>query len=194
MQLYTTPVPNVVFDLYMKELKVAELKVLMVIIRQTSGWSDMHTKSKRKERDWISGSQLALKTGCSKRAINSAIEVLVLKNLINVFSESGAFLDTAVKRRGQQKLFYCLSPAVGSTVENVGKGSLYLCFSKMANANFAEDLRKKYALLMQNLRIYVKEKCLRNKKWKHLHCYLSEYKEIQKEIFIRRIQITASRI
>jgi DNA-binding transcriptional regulator YhcF (GntR family) len=153
MQLHTTPVPNVVFDHYLKELKVAELKVLMVIIRQTSGWSDMQTKSKRKEKDWISGSQLALKTGCSKRAINSAIEELVQKNLINVLSESGAFLDTPEKRRGQQKLFYSLSPAVGSPVENLGKGGLYLCFSQMANANIAEGLRKKLQELTQKMHI-----------------------------------------
>jgi hypothetical protein len=153
MQLHTTPVPNVVFDHYLKELKVAELKVLMVIIRQTSGWRDLQTKSKRKEKDWISGSQLVMKTGCSKRAINSAIEELVQKNLINVLSESGAFLDTPEKRRGQQKLFYCLSPSVLSPVENLGKGGLYLCFSKMANANIAEDLRKKLTELTQKMQI-----------------------------------------
>ena len=109
MQLHTTPVPNVVFDHYLKELKVAELKVLMVIIRQTSGWMDLKTKSKRKERDWISGSQLATKTGCSKRAINSAIEVLVQKNLINVLSEAGGFLDSPEKRRATKAFLLSFS-------------------------------------------------------------------------------------
>jgi hypothetical protein len=153
MNISTTPVPNTLFDTYLKELKLAELKVLLIITRQTLGWEDKKTKSERKELDWISGSQLTIKTGCSKRAINSAIEVLVQKNLINVMSASGAYLDTPEKRRGQQKLFYCLSPSVLSPVENMGKGSLYLCFSRMTNANIAEDLRKKLTELTQKMQI-----------------------------------------
>ncbi len=153
MNIRSTPVPNTLFDTYLRELKLAELKVLLIIIRQTLGWEDKKTKTERKEVDWISGSQLAMKTGCSKRAINSAIEVLIRKNLINVLSESGAFLDTPEKRRGQQKLYYCLSPTVSPPVENVGKEGLYLCFSNMANANHAEDLRKRLQQLTQKMHI-----------------------------------------
>ena len=152
MQQNTTPVPNVVFDNYLKELKIAELKVLLVIIRQTIGWTDKYTKSKRKEKDWISGSQLVFKTGCSIRAINEAIKTLVDRKLIEVLSFSGEILDTAEKRRGQQKLFYRPS-AYFTHVENEGKEGLLQHFTGSANANFAGDLRKKMQELTQNMRI-----------------------------------------
>ena len=52
----TTPVPNILFDALLPTLTESELKVLLVIIRQTYGWFDFKTK-KRKQRDWISYSQ-----------------------------------------------------------------------------------------------------------------------------------------
>jgi len=48
-----TGVPNQVFDIHLQHLGYAELKILLVIIRQTYGWRDKKTKS-HKERDWIS--------------------------------------------------------------------------------------------------------------------------------------------
>ena len=53
MQTKSTPVPNAVFDEHLKELKAAELKVLLIIIRQTLGWEDKSSRSQRKECDWI---------------------------------------------------------------------------------------------------------------------------------------------
>jgi len=153
MQSNTTPVPNVLFDYYLKELKLAELKILLVIIRQTSGWRDNYTKSKRKERDWISGSQLVLKTGSSMRAINEAIQVLVQKKLIDVLSFSGEVLDAPEKRRGQQKLFYRSASAIYAYADNEGKESEQPCISNHPNANFAGDLRKKVQELTQKMRI-----------------------------------------
>jgi len=153
MQLSTTPVPNIIFDFYLSDLKVADLKVLLIIIRQTLGWKDNYTKSKRKERDWISGSQLVLKTGCSQRAINAAIQSLVQKKIITVLSEAGDLLDTPEKRRGQQKLFYCLPSAIISLVENEGKESVYHHIFPSANANFAGDFCKNLHELTQKLHI-----------------------------------------
>lgn len=153
MQPNTTAVPNVLFDHYLKELKIAELKILLVIIRQTSGWRDKFSKSKRKERDWISGSQLELKTGSSMRAINEAIQTLVQKKLIEVSSYSGEVLDVPEKRRGQQKLFYRSASAIYAYEDNVGKESEMPCISKHPNANFAGDLRKKVQELTQKMRI-----------------------------------------
>ena len=45
------------FDVHLKELKQAELKVLLIVIRQTLGWADRRGMLGRKEMDWISGSQ-----------------------------------------------------------------------------------------------------------------------------------------
>ncbi|MFA6922902.1 MAG: hypothetical protein WC223_01490 [Bacteroidales bacterium] len=149
----TTPVPNAVFDFYLKDLKVAELKVLLIVIRQTLGWEDKKTKSERKELDWISNNQLAMKTGCSLRAINDALSILSKKNLIAVLSNSGELLDTPEKRRGQQKLFYRPTNALFAVAENVGIESQYLGNSAPTNANFAFDLRKNIHGLTQKMRI-----------------------------------------
>jgi len=153
MNIHTTPVPNAVFDVHLKDLKLAELKVLLIIIRQTLGWEDKKTKSERKEIDWISNSQLALKTGSSKRAINDAIQILVKKNLIDVISHSGELLDTPDKRKGQQKLFYRPTNAIFAAVENMGKEGEQHCTTHHPNANFAGDLRKKVTELTQKMRI-----------------------------------------
>src|SRR5260221_3091575 len=107
----TTPVPNVLFDIYLKELKSAELKVLLVIIRQTLGWPDSRTVLGRKERDWISGSQLQALTGSSRRAISYAIEVLIIKKLIEVLDDAGNLLIEPEMRKGKPRLFYRLSAA-----------------------------------------------------------------------------------
>ncbi len=153
MNFNTTPVPNILFDVYMKELKMAELKVLLIIIRQTLGWKDIKTKSERKELDWISSSQLVLKTGTSRRAINEAIHTLMEKKLIEVLSQKGDLLDTPEKRRGQQKLFFRISGAMFTLVDKEGKciekGIIY----NSANANIAKDLRIKVSELAQNMRI-----------------------------------------
>jgi hypothetical protein len=153
MNLNTTPVPNILFDHYLKELKLAELKILLVIIRQTFGWTDHCSQSKRKEKDWISNSQLAMKTGCSQRAINEAIQALVHKKLIDVLSFSGDVLDAPEKRRGQQKLFYRPANAISSHVGNEGKNCSLSPISGQTNAYFAVDLRKKMHELAQNMRI-----------------------------------------
>jgi len=53
-----TQTPNEFFDAIAKTLKEGELRVLLVIMRQTFGW--------RKEWDRISLSQLATKTGMER--------------------------------------------------------------------------------------------------------------------------------
>lgn len=152
MNIKTIPVPNAVFDTYLKELKIAELKVLLIIIRQTLGWKDLSTESKRKEIDWLSNNFLALKTGCSKRAINDAIQSLVKNKIIDVLSKSGELLDTSEKRKGQQKLFFRPANAIFAFVENKCKSCEKDCKTHETYAEFAEDLRKKRQELAQNMR------------------------------------------
>jgi hypothetical protein len=149
----TTPVPNVLFDTYLKELKSAELKVLLVIIRQTLGWADSRAALGRKERDWISGSQLQALTGSSRRAISYAIEVLVAKELIEVLDEAGNLLTEPEKRKGKQRLYYRPSILLLSPVDNMGKNPAYPHISSSASVDFAEDLRKKRIALVQKMRI-----------------------------------------
>src|SRR5438045_3875835 len=117
MHQATTPVPNALFDIFLKDLQIAELKVLLVIIRQTLGWRDQGSKFGRKEIDWIASSQLREKTGCSRRAISSAIQILVSKHLIEVFDEKGVVLYDAIKRKGKPRLFYRPSFVLTAPVE-----------------------------------------------------------------------------
>ncbi len=149
----TTPVPNVLFDIFLKELKSAELKVLLVIIRQTLGWSDTRSARGRKEMDWISSSQLQTKTGSSRRAISSAIEVLVLKELIVVLDKYGNLLDDPLKRQGKLKLFFRPSTLMFRSVENVGITSAYKPNFDVSSAIAAQHMRKKVIGLAQKLRI-----------------------------------------
>ena len=146
MQTSTPPVPNIFFDNYLKELKSAELKVLLVVIRQTLGWADKYGIQGRKEMDWISGGQLQQKTGNSKRAITSAIDILVKKNLIHVLDHKGNILDNPEKRQGKTKLFYRLTNAMYYPVENnVDINS--------TNAKIAEDIGKKVTSLVHKMQI-----------------------------------------
>ena len=145
-QPYTTPVPNAIFDIYMKELNSAELKVLLVVIRQTLGWIDRRGIYGRKECDWISGSQLIQKTGSSERAITSAIDQLVRKKLIEVLDDYGIVLNDSRKRQGKLRLYYRLHSQVYRAVDKPIKNS-------STSAIFADDFRKNYGALLQKMRI-----------------------------------------
>lgn len=149
----TTPVPNALFDIFLKELKSAELKVLLVIIRQTLGWSDRRSVLGRKEKDWISNSQLQNKTGSSRRAISSAIEALISKNLIDVLDAHGNTLTDASQRKGKLRLFYRPSAMILSSVEIEGKPSWYPSVTDSTSAKFAQDMSKKVTALAQKMRI-----------------------------------------
>ena len=100
-----TNVPNVVFDSHLKHLGYAELKVLLVIIRQTYGWKAKNSKG-HKERDWISRTFFVKKTGLSKRAVSKAIADLLEKQLIVVTAENGRPLSTPESRRHRAKLYF----------------------------------------------------------------------------------------
>jgi biotin operon repressor len=101
----STPVPNTVFDYYISILKPTELTLLLVVIRQTTGWYDPYTR-KRKERDWLSGSQLRQKTGYSRKAISTATSALIKHQLLRVYHRNGFELATPEERQGKMQLYY----------------------------------------------------------------------------------------
>jgi len=109
MKLFTTPVPNLLFDSCLSNLTYAELKVLLVIVRQTFGWQQ--SKSQRKQRDWINGSQFVKKTGLSRKAISTAVNNLVNRQLIKVTDYAGFSLKTPEERRGIPRLYYQAFPS-----------------------------------------------------------------------------------
>jgi hypothetical protein len=110
MQLkQSTSVPNIIFDKYLPGLNLAEIKVLLIIIRQTQGWFDRRT-GKRKARDSISQSQFVRKTALSRRIVSSAIKSLLKKKLIEVTDYKGNSLHNSEDRKGRSFLFYSIRP------------------------------------------------------------------------------------
>lgn len=84
-----TQTPNELFDEWLPVLGLAELKVLMVVIRKTFGW--------HKIRDRISLSQLETLTGLERRHVLKATKTLVEKHLISKFVEG---------KNGTQSAYY----------------------------------------------------------------------------------------
>ena len=71
-----TMIPNFIFDDYLESLSDGEMKILMMIYRQTVGFD--------KKADKISYSQFITKTGLSRSTISQAIKGLIRKGLIEV--------------------------------------------------------------------------------------------------------------
>ena len=127
----STQVPNVLLDYHLKTLTENELKLVLVIIRQTSGWVDKHT-GRRKSQDRLSQSQFVAKTGLCKRAISLGLQSLVSKGLIAVFDQFGNSLLISLERKGVSKLYYSfrlvhfLPPTSADNVaEPANKSTLY---------------------------------------------------------------------
>ncbi len=100
-----TQIPNILFDKFMKELNNSELKILLIIIRQTDGWFDQNTGI-RKESDRITYGQFVKRTGLSKRTVSSAIDSLFRKKLINISEKSGKILNDPGMRKGGMEIYY----------------------------------------------------------------------------------------
>jgi len=103
-----TLTPNIIFDCLLKDLSSSELKIILVIIRQTIGWVDQRT-GKRKERDRISFSQFAEKTGLSRKSISKAINSLSKRNLIVITDKTGNNLNASFQRKGKASIYYSFS-------------------------------------------------------------------------------------
>lgn len=149
----TTSIPNYIFDSLLPHLTIAELKVLLVIARNTLGWKDNQSSSGRKTRDWISSGQLQRKTGCSRRSISSAIGRLVNMGVIAVSSANLKSLDNPHDRKGKQRLFFQLRKIHPFVVENLGNTTGFPLNNFYTCANNAQHLSKKIAELGQHLRI-----------------------------------------
>ena len=108
-QTHTTPVPNRFFDQCLSSLSEAEMKVLLLVIRQTFGWKCTQS-GKRKERDWIAGNQFYTRTGLSRKAISRAINSLSDKRLIKITDYPGYVLESPSKRRGKARLYFSAFP------------------------------------------------------------------------------------
>jgi hypothetical protein len=148
----TTPVPNSVFDVVLPSLSGTELKLLLVVIRQTLGWISHVTPSGRKERDWLSSGLLQRKTGCSRRSISTAIHTLAEKDLIEIVGHAGNSLQNAGSRKGKSHLYFRISQRLYQDVNSLGITSEKPVENKSSTVFIAQDLRKNVLQLAQNLR------------------------------------------
>jgi len=105
---YYTNIPNTFFDIHLEKLGYAELKVLLVIMRQTYGWKDRET-GKYKQWDWISQRFFVRKTGLSARAVSTAISRLHHKEIIRIKDDQGNILIYKKQRRKASRLYFSCS-------------------------------------------------------------------------------------
>jgi phage replication O-like protein O len=87
-----TQTPNEFFDEVAKTLKEGELRVMLVIMRQTFGWGN-------KQWDRISISQLMEKTGMKRDAVVRSTKSLVEKKLVTKHKEG---------KKGNEECWYSL--------------------------------------------------------------------------------------
>ena len=92
-----TKVSDVLLDTWLADLSEAELKTLLIIIRQTIGWN--------KSRDRISHSQFKTRSGLSQRSITSAVESLSNRNFIKITDYHGRSLSSD-ERRYKTEIYY----------------------------------------------------------------------------------------
>ncbi len=127
----STPVPNCLFDSILPTLKPAELKILLIIIRQTYGWIDPRFPKKRKQSDWISQSQFQHKTGLSRKAVSTAIASLIRRKLVRVYDACGIEVECS----GKGRKFYAFAcpneqNVPKNSVKNVPQNGNILPFTK----------------------------------------------------------------
>ena len=91
----------------LKELSEKELKVLLVIIRQTYGW--IAKNGKRKKRDWITQKYFMKKTGLSNKSVSLAVNELAVKKIIVCTDNKKKPLMLKENRKGKDKIYYRLT-------------------------------------------------------------------------------------
>lgn len=107
------PIPLWIIDQVLPTLRDTELRVLMIVLRQTAN----------KERDWLSSRQLHQRTGRSSAAVSGAIDTLVRRGLITVTAQSGSILDMpSERRRCRHRLWFQRGPAITSSSLGPGRG------------------------------------------------------------------------
>jgi len=121
-----TKTPNILFDQLIRELSNSELKILLIIIRQTNGWIDSKSK-KYKTRDRIAYSQFISKTGISRRIISIAINSLLKKNLIEITDIQGNSLVSPKDRKGRFFIYYSPNLKSVQSLSTCAKSDTNMC-------------------------------------------------------------------
>lgn len=104
-----TPIPNVIFDEHLGILTSSELRILLVIFRQTVGFINKRTKH-RKKTDWISNAFFVRKTHLSSKSVSLAIAGLIDKQLIVALDTQGNSLPAPKDRKAKKRIYYAYAP------------------------------------------------------------------------------------
>ncbi|HEY5591319.1 MAG TPA: replication protein [Paludibacter sp.] len=166
-----TQTPNILFDQLLKELSNSELKILLIIIRQTNGWIDKKTGI-RKEKDRITHNQFILKAGLSRRIISAAIKSLSQKKLVEMTDSSGNILNNASERKGKYRIYY------SSLLEPLQ--SLHISDKTNANndINICKNRHEHVQKVIHNKRNYIKRNTSKERvpDYKHIGEIIQEKK------------------
>ena len=95
------PLPVRLMDEVIPHLRDTELRVCLVVFRQTWGYrtGGPGKDPRHKRRDWISHRQLCRRTGRGSDAVSAAVASLTSAGLIAVEDEAGRPLPTPEERR-----------------------------------------------------------------------------------------------
>ena len=124
----TTHVPNEVFDKWLAILTESEIKILLVIIRQTYGWIDRYT-GRRKLRDRITRTQFMKKAGLSARIVSKTLNSLLKRGLIQISDENLKPLIHSSERKGKFILLYSINPG------NLMTETREQCYPRLGNGS-----------------------------------------------------------
>ena len=143
----TTQLPNSLIDIHLKNLSEKELKILLLIIRQTVGFSDGH--GGRKNREWLSQKFISNRTGLSYKSISLGIHQLISKNLVVATNKKGAILSEPEARKGCLRIFYAstyfeINPSVELSKNPMTKGNtIKLTSKKLSTSNSLKKINKR---------------------------------------------------
>lgn len=104
-----TQVPNEILDIHLKDLSLPELRVLLVVLRQTVGYV-WRTSKQRKYRDWISRSLFIKKASVSAKSVSVAVAGLINKGLLVATDTKGNILEAPEMRKGKRKIYFAYAP------------------------------------------------------------------------------------
>jgi hypothetical protein len=141
---YTTPVPNRIFDLDLVNLKEVELKVLLIVLRKTHGWVEEKNHRQRKQIQRISINSFENTTGCSRRAISTAIQSLIQKQLIVVYDFNGKLLTDADDRKGKYHLYFRpnIVPVENKLINRKNLPTSYAKFAQQPAQNLLNTIKE----------------------------------------------------
>lgn len=121
--LNSTQVPHVILRQWIRVLSGPAFKCLTIITDATLGWVADKATGRRKERDWISQTQLMTRTGIkSRKTIGKAMSELLDKHkVVEAYSFEEEPLNTPMKRKDHGSRIYYRLNLSKKPVHNMGK-------------------------------------------------------------------------